>query len=827
MSNSPFDILLDKTSILEIAANGTVVGTLSTIDFDEGDSFRYELLDDADGRFGLSESGNQIVVKDNSKFDYKTAFFHTIKVKVTDSSNLTFEKNIDIALIDAKRNLVGRWKLDETTGTFDNSSFVNTGNDGTTQGSLNFGKDGILDKSVGFGNGSINIGKNLLSYAGRSSNDKFSITAWVKPSDYDFNSILSVDNRGEGGSTGFVFALNFSSLMFLFYRDGRDTRTSFLLPSSFRPNQWYHVAVTISGTAGGIDDVMTFYVNGEEIGSQKFNLIADPSESIKDYLIGAEDPGSGNGSTPYHPFKGQIDEVRVYNTALSRDEIASVIQESNFAPTDIKIGGNVLYLDQNSDKAFLETKLTAQDSFLDKGKHTYTLIDDVGGLFGINGDVLFAKDAAGLLDYDTNLSPTVKIRATDPDGNVFDKEFTIQVIPKDQDETNPGLIVYYKLDERGNNTSELQAINSSGESVSQPAKYVGPWNPLTLIKNNGPTRSVEGIYGTSAKFQQGTSINTEISDAQLKYSNQFTVMGWIKPQEFKSDRQFVFSQEDASIFGYEGTGIYSGWDVDGKGFGFGLQGKNLMIRSYKSGDRQESIALPDSVFINQWTHLAISYSNQTASFYVNGTFLGTRSLNLDYEQEPNPAGKYANGPLDYLIGANTLNSQESNVFNGQIDEVRFYNQALSKDQLIGIIEKYNSGPQDITINSNVIIDDAANGTVVGQLDSVGISLDKGKYTYELLDDAGGKFALSGDQIIVKDKSLLSYLDKTVETIKVKTTNTRNQTTEKEITLQLIESEPEAGLKAYYKLDESDNLTTKQTALDSSGNNKNGFYSEPK
>jgi hypothetical protein len=130
MSNFPFDILLDKTSILEIAANGTVVGTLATRDPDEGDSFRYELLNDAGGRFGLSDSGNQIVVKDNSKFDYKTAIFHTIKVKVTDSSDLTYEKDINIGLIDAKRNLVGYWKLDETTGKFDNASFVNGNNDG-------------------------------------------------------------------------------------------------------------------------------------------------------------------------------------------------------------------------------------------------------------------------------------------------------------------------------------------------------------------------------------------------------------------------------------------------------------------------------------------------------------------------------------------------------------------------------------------------------------------------------------------------------------------------------------------------------------------------
>ena len=185
MSNSPFDILLDKTSILEIAANGTVVGTLTTSDADAGDTFTYELLDNAEGRFSLV-NGNQIAVADNSKFNYQSAIFYTIKVKTTDSTGLFYEKNINIGLIDAKRNLVGYWKLDETTGSsFDNASLVNNSNDGTTQGSLNIGREGLLDGSVGFGNGRVNVGKNLLSYSlGRGS---FTFAAWIKPTNFSDN----------------------------------------------------------------------------------------------------------------------------------------------------------------------------------------------------------------------------------------------------------------------------------------------------------------------------------------------------------------------------------------------------------------------------------------------------------------------------------------------------------------------------------------------------------------------------------------------------------------------------------------------------------------
>jgi hypothetical protein len=279
MANAPFDILLDKTSILELVPNGTVVGTLSTIDPDEGDSFTYELLNDADGRFKLSDSGNQIVVKDNSKFDYKTAFFHTIRVKVTDSSdlNLTFEKNIDIGLIDAKRNLVGYWKLDETSGTtVINSSLVKAGMDGvygfksynSTEIKFNFltlGLEGLWNKSVGFGSGIVSLPSNTDLFGSPSDSDSppLTVTAWVKPSKFEGRqTIFTASTAGE--YSGYWFGLEGKKLI---YYSAYTTRSvAFDLPANIFANQWFHVALSYDNGAS------VLYVNGVAIGSDSSNI---------------------------------------------------------------------------------------------------------------------------------------------------------------------------------------------------------------------------------------------------------------------------------------------------------------------------------------------------------------------------------------------------------------------------------------------------------------------------------------------------------------------------------------------------------------------------
>lgn len=96
--------VLGIDSVLEGAANGTTVGTLNTTDPDIGDTFTYELLDDADGRFILADLNNDgviyVVVADGgNRLDVDDNETHDITVKVTDSFGNDFIKTLTINVI--------------------------------------------------------------------------------------------------------------------------------------------------------------------------------------------------------------------------------------------------------------------------------------------------------------------------------------------------------------------------------------------------------------------------------------------------------------------------------------------------------------------------------------------------------------------------------------------------------------------------------------------------------------------------------------------------------------------------------------------------------
>lgn len=97
-------VVESSDSVLEGSANGTAVGTLNTIDPDVGDTFTYELLDDADGRFILADLNNDgiiyVVVADGgNRLNANNNETHDITVRVTDSQANTFDKTLTINVI--------------------------------------------------------------------------------------------------------------------------------------------------------------------------------------------------------------------------------------------------------------------------------------------------------------------------------------------------------------------------------------------------------------------------------------------------------------------------------------------------------------------------------------------------------------------------------------------------------------------------------------------------------------------------------------------------------------------------------------------------------
>lgn len=100
-NQNPTDIGLSANSVDENATNNTVVGTLSTVDPDTGDSFTYSLTDSAGGRFKLAGAGSdEIQVADGTLLDFETNTSHNITVQTTDSGGLAFSRSLIINVND-------------------------------------------------------------------------------------------------------------------------------------------------------------------------------------------------------------------------------------------------------------------------------------------------------------------------------------------------------------------------------------------------------------------------------------------------------------------------------------------------------------------------------------------------------------------------------------------------------------------------------------------------------------------------------------------------------------------------------------------------------
>ena len=207
------------------------------------------------------------------------------------------------------RGLVGYWSFDEGSGSTAYDASGN-GNDGTlihdpkwTQGksgsALQF--DGV-DDYVDCGNDeSLNI------------TDAITVEAWVKWSAGVNKAIM--DKRDEhyaNGGKGWMLRGDSNGIDFAF-GNGSDNYWRNNI-GTISINEFYHIAVTlyISGTIG----TTKIYINGKEVDSCNHTIVADLDISNNHSLI----IGS-YWNTNQSIFNGSIDEVRIYNRALSAEEV--------------------------------------------------------------------------------------------------------------------------------------------------------------------------------------------------------------------------------------------------------------------------------------------------------------------------------------------------------------------------------------------------------------------------------------------------------------------------------------------------------------------------
>jgi hypothetical protein len=215
------------------------------------------------------------------------------------------------SIVATNTGLVGYWSLDDATGTTATDS-SGKGSTGTlTNGPVWAGAK--LGKGLKFdgGNDFVNLGNvSALNVEG----SPFSVSAWVlitaQPTSTNAFSIIT-KGQGGGGGGGWAFIYYSDNLAGFTGLDlSKQGVTDQTVAYTLQLNRWYHVAAV--QTASQVE----YFVNGVSIGT-KTNASAYGSSATKPANIGAN-----NSSVAF--MKGSIDDVRVYNRALSATEISTL-----------------------------------------------------------------------------------------------------------------------------------------------------------------------------------------------------------------------------------------------------------------------------------------------------------------------------------------------------------------------------------------------------------------------------------------------------------------------------------------------------------------------
>lgn len=188
---------------------------------------------------------------------------------------------------------------------------------------------------------------------------------------------------------------------------------------------------------------------------------------------------------------------------------------------------------------------------------------------------------------------------------------------------------------------------------------------------NGLNGTVVGATLTTDRFGNanaaygfnGSSSTITFSPPPLTQVDNWTLSAWINPANFWQGSYPV-------LVGYD-TGL------NGDGYGFFLLGSSTLLGIFSGVNWFSSgYSMPAT---NRWYHVVMLRESGTTKFFVGGI----QTVNT-FSTTPHP-------PTAFTIGSAT----GYGFFNGQVDDVRIYNRALS-DSEVGQLYAFEAAPQIVT-----------------------------------------------------------------------------------------------------------------------------------
>lgn len=480
-------------------------------------------------------------------------------------------------------------------------------------------------------------------------------------------------------------------------------------------NQWHHVAVTYSASAGRI----TIYIDGKTAATYN-GSVSDPIPTVR--------IGGPRNRVQWRRFIGKLDEVAVWSHALSEADVKNLLwfgpQWDRYATNPNPPDGAILntadvtlswtpgqtaarhriYIsdvmeDVRDGLATADKGILTQSSFSNYtwqlGKTYFWRVDEIepDGLTVYPGAVwsfsISAKPASNPSPANGQVlvHPAATLSWTAGSGAVnhtvwlgTDPGALTLVSSKQTDNTfTPGNLdfdttYYWRVDEfdgTATYTGQVWSFTTTPDIKITDPNLVGYWNFDRLANGiaidwSGRSRHgtilgnpqlVEGYNKMALEFD---GIDDAVEVPQAIYTN-MTLMAWVRTD----------SPAPEGTSAREGSGLlWSDHAGGGDHFNLAILGTKLAFETGPGGN-PNTISIKD-VVKGEWVHIAVTRSEDTrqVELYIDGGLDNTGVHTGDRNIGANPK---------IVIGGNILDGR---YFKGLIDEVRAYDRVLTQDQIV-------------------------------------------------------------------------------------------------------------------------------------------------
>ena len=389
---------------------------------------------------------------------------------------------------------------------------------------------------------------------------------------------------------------------------------------------WSHLAATYDGAA------MNLYVNGTLVRTQP--ATGTFVQSAQPLSIG------GNGVWGEY-FAGLIDQVRIYDRALTATEIdansrIAVTPPPPAANTPPVAQGDSVATTVNTTLVVSATALLANDNDPDGDVLTVSAVASssaAGGTITPNGAGSWSYAPPPAFTGNDSFGYTIG------DGRGGSANATVAVsvtVPAS------GLVSAWGFNESAGTTAADGSGNGRVGTVRQAV-----WTP-------------NGKYGGALSFDGINDWVTVADHASLDLTTSMTLEAWVKPGAMSGWETILMKERGAGDYSYA-LYAHDGAPLDG--------GAPVPSGNVKAGGAFQTLRGTIQLPAGNWSHVAMTYDGTTQRLFVNGVEVASRPQ----------TGPMAVGAGAFRVGGN--NSWTGEFFQGDIDEVRVYNRALSQPEI--------------------------------------------------------------------------------------------------------------------------------------------------